>query len=60
MTSFRRFLFGDSIIDEKIGGHCFFVKKDGVTLEIKGFERKNGVSDLTLPQGIRRKKHENL
>ncbi|MDF2872866.1 MAG: hypothetical protein K0R05_4441, partial [Anaerocolumna sp.] len=33
----------------KIGGHCFFVKKDGVTLENKGFERKIRVSDLTLP-----------
>jgi uncharacterized protein (UPF0147 family) len=30
------------------------VKKDGVTLENKGFERKNGVSDLTLPKNIRR------
>jgi hypothetical protein len=49
MTSFRNICFGDSIIDEKMGGHCFFVKKDGVTLENKGFERKNGVSDLTLP-----------
>jgi hypothetical protein len=42
-------VFGNSIIDEKIGGHCFFYKKDGVTLENKDFERKNGVSDLTLP-----------
>lgn len=49
MTSFRNYCVGNSIIDEKIGGHCFFVKKDGVILINKGFESKNGVSDLTLP-----------
>jgi hypothetical protein len=49
MTSFRNYCVGNSIINEKIGGHCFFAKKDGVTLENKDFERKTGVSDLTLP-----------
>lgn len=49
MTSFRNILFGDSIIDEKIGGHCFFIEKNDVILENKGFKRKNGVSNLTLP-----------
>jgi hypothetical protein len=42
-------LFGNSIINEKRGVIVFFVKKDDVTLENKGFEIKIGVSDLTLP-----------
>jgi hypothetical protein len=50
-------VFGNSIINEKIGGHCFFVKKDGVTLENKGFERKIRVSDLTLPMKAGRYKN---
>jgi len=46
------------LLPKKRGVIVFFVKKDDVTLENKGFERKNGVSDLTLPQIKRRVEYE--
>ena len=45
--------FGDvgwvTTLYQKRGGHCFFIFKSDVTLEITKFLIKNGVSDLTLP-----------
>ena len=54
--------FGDvgwvTTLYQKRGGHCFFIFKSDVTLEITKFLIKNGVSDLTLPMYLRRNKHE--
>ncbi|WP_207742058.1 hypothetical protein, partial [[Clostridium] symbiosum] len=48
---------GDYIIPKR-GGHCFFIFKSGVIPENTRFLIKNGVSDLTLPNGEQEVKDE--
>ena len=43
---------------QKRGGHCFFIFKSGVIPENTRFLIKNGVSDLTLPKKMRRKRDD--
>ena len=43
---------------QKRGGHCFFIFKSGVIPENTRFLIKNGVSDLTLPNGEQEVKDE--